>query len=431
MDIKSKLSAYYLEILNQISSYSSEKSKEYKSINYKNLDSLNLFENIKKMIKILIELKISEVTSNYFNYKSNYFQIENHCKKLEEDIRKIYRQIFEYKIQNSALEEKIKIYKIIQQDYEELKEKVKFFGGKFLDNERKENEVLIIRQENEILKKELSKFDKMNVLNETLKNNYITKINDLHQEIEKLKQKLDSQFNINNNINNYNTSNAPNVNININNSDNLLSKLICKPDLNEMNQIISNHMTHKNNYKYLKGLKKIFKNNTFCNKKRQNNNILKSIYLNSNNNIKCNINSSMANTSEKNIHTSNINKINSRDRIKSTKSKCNKNRKKRNSISTKIEKEESNISSSMNKLIKNLSNRKQSYKSDIKNKKAISLINNFKPIESCPMSCNNKGSSKVRKFMNKNLGINDYNTNYNYRKVKKSSSSMNIKIIQK
>ena len=386
MDIKLKLSSYYSDLLNQISSFSSEKSKEYKLINYKNIDSLKLFEHIKNMIKLLIELKISEVTSNMKN-NSNYFQIENYSKKLEQDIRKMLQQIFEYKIQNNAMEEKIKIYKLVQKDYEELKEKVKFFGGKFLDNERKENEILILRQENEILKKELSKFDKMNDLNESLKNNYITKINDLNQEIEQLKKKLETQFN----INNYNTSNAPNVNININNSDNLLSKILYKPDINEMKKIISSHMTHKNNYKYLKGLKKIFQNNTFCNKKRKNNNIIKSIYLNSNNNIKYNINSSSPNTSGKNIYTSNYNKINSQERIKRTKSK-NKMRKNRNLISMKIEKEESNRSSSMNKFIRNLSNGRQSHKSDNKNKKIICKISSLKPIESCPLSCKNKGS---------------------------------------
>ena len=135
MDIKLKLSSYYSDLLNQISSFSSEKSKEYKLINYKNIDSLKLFEHIKNMIKLLIELKISEVTSNMKN-NSNYFQIENYSKKLEQDIRKMLQQIFEYKIQNNAMEEKIKIYKLVQKDYEELKEKVKFFGGKFLDNER-------------------------------------------------------------------------------------------------------------------------------------------------------------------------------------------------------------------------------------------------------------------------------------------------------
>ena len=426
--MKFKLSSYYSKLLNQISKYSSEKIEEYKNINLKNKTNLELFEYIKDLISILIESKISEVTSNIKNNK-NYIQLENYSKKLEKDIKFLYQKIFEYKVQTTALEDKIKLYKIIQQDYEELKEKVKYFGGKFLDNERKENEILILRQENENIKKELAKFDKMNQLNEIIKNNYITKINDLHKEIEELNKKLESRSNISNNINNYNTSNSPNVNININSHDNyLLTKLLYKPDINEMNNIISNNISHKKNYKYLKGLKKIFQKTTYNYNKRHNNiNITKSLYLNSNNNLRSNINCSTVSTSGQNIFTSNYNKISANDKIKKSKYK---NKKNRNSLSMKIEKEENNKSFSLNKYIRNKSGSRYTYKLDNKNKKSSTNLNRFKPNESCPMSCKNKGSSKVRKFLNKNLGNNNYNTYYG-KKIKKSSSALNINIYPK
>ena len=423
MDIKLKLSTYYFDLLNQISNYSPE-IKEYKNINCNEIDISELFEYIKHLTSMIIDTKISAVTSHYY-------QLENYTKKLEKDLKILYQQIFEYKIQTNSLEDKIKVYKIIQQEYEELKEKVKFFGGKFLDNDRKENEILILRQENEIIKKELAKYDKMNQLNETLKSSYITKINELHKEIEKLNKKLESKLNISNNINNYNTSNAPSVNININNHDNnLLSKLLGKPDINEMKNILVNNINHKKNYKYLKGLKKIFQKTTYNNNKRQNNiNITKNIYLNSNSNLKYNINCSTVTTLGQNIFTSNINKISSNERIK--KAKNHKNKKLRNSISMKVDKDEYNKSFSLNKYIKIIHNRHNIYKSENKNKKSFSKTkNNFKPAESCPMSCQNKGSSKVRKFLNKNLGFNNCNTYYG-KKFKKSSSALNINIIPK
>ena len=202
MDIKFKLSTYYSDLLNQISEYSQEKIKEYKNINCKDRNIFEIFEYIKKLTTILIELKVSEVISKNDNNKI-YFQLENYTKKLEKDIKLLYREIFEYKIQTNALEDKIKVYRIIQEEYEELKEKVKFFGGKFLDNEKKENE---------IIKKELTKFDKKNQLNETLKNNYITKINELNKEIEQLNKKLESKLNLSNNMINYNSSNSSSVN---------------------------------------------------------------------------------------------------------------------------------------------------------------------------------------------------------------------------
>ena len=74
-----------------------------------------------------------------------------------------------------------------------MKEKVKFFDGKFLDNEKKENEILILKKENEIIKKELSKAEKKNESNENLKKNYITKINELYKEIKQLNKKLETK----------------------------------------------------------------------------------------------------------------------------------------------------------------------------------------------------------------------------------------------
>ena len=430
MDIKFKLTTYYSDLLKQISEYSSEKVKEYKKIICKDKNISELFEYIKHLTSLLIELKISNFSSNY--KKNDYIKLENYTKKLETDIKKLYKQIFEYKIQTTALEDKIKVYKIIQQDYEELKEKVKYFGGKFLDNERKENEILILRQENETIKKELAKFNKKNQLNETLKNNYITKINEMNEEIAKLNKKLESKLNISSCINNYNSSNASSANINITNQDNnLLSKLLYKPDIIEMKNIISNKIINKKHYKFLTGLKHIIQKTTFNNTKRQSNhNITKNLYLNSNNNLKSNFNCSTVSTSVQNIFTSNYNKINSHDKIK--KNKKRKNQRNINSISMKIEKEQNNKSFSLNKYIRNGNHNRHINKSDNNNKKSNSKINNPKPNENCPMSCKNKGSSRVRKILKKNLGINNYNTFYDSNiRFKKCNSTLNIKIVPK
>ena len=427
MDIKFKLSTYYSELLNQISQLSSERIKEYKDINIKEKSLLKILEYIKNLTSVLIELKISEVSSENEKNKE-YFQLENYVKKLEKDIKIFYSQIFEYKIQITSLEDKIKVYKVIHKEYEELKEKVKFFDGKFLDNEKKENEILILRQENEIIKKELLKVEKKNKLNENMKKNYITKINELYNEIKQLNKKLESKSNLNNNISNYNSSNTPNVNINISNYDNnFLSKLLYKPNINELKNIISNNIINKKQNKYLKGLKNFFQQTTYNNKRQNNYNITKNLYLNSNNNLKSNnINCSTVSTSGQNIFTSNYNKINSQDRIK--KKRKNKNWKNKNSISMKIEKDENNKSLPINKYLRNKSHSR--YKNKYNNKKTYNKINSLKPNESCPISCKNKGSSKVRRLLNKNLCNNNYNT-YRDKRLKKSNSALNIIIIPK
>ena len=428
MDIKSQLYSYYLDLLNKISDFSSGKIKNYPSLSYKNLEVSQLISNIKDSTSELINLKVSQVISQNIN-TNNYLLLENYTKKLEYDLKKFYHEIFEYKIQNNALEDKIKAYKMMQMEYEELKEKVKYVGGKFLENERKENEIIILRQENNILKNEITKLDRMNKLNDTLKKNYLNKINKLQNEIEKLNKKIESKYNSNNSISNYNSSNASNINININNNENILSKLIPKHDLENINNIISNNSSRKNKFNYLKGLKNLFPKNSFYSNKRPSNyNIIKNIYMNSNNNNKNYFNNSTVSTINTNIFTSNYNKlINSISQKNKNSKKKNKNNKKSKYITMKIEKEEDK-SLSMNKCLRNNDSRFM-FKSDSKNKKSYNkIINNFNSNESCPMSCQHKNTSKIRKTLNKKIRANKKS---NEHKMKKSNSAMNIKINSK
>ena len=50
--------------------------------------------------------------------------------------------------------------------------------------------IIIIRQENAILKKELAKAEKINKLNDILKKDYLSKINNLQNENIRLKKKI-------------------------------------------------------------------------------------------------------------------------------------------------------------------------------------------------------------------------------------------------
>ena len=164
MDLKSQLYSYYLDILNELSSLSLSEN-EYDSmdnLDYQNLNISDILMNIKESTKKLINTKVSEII-NLNKNTENYYQLENYVKKLEFDLKYYLRLIHEQKIQNDVLEEKIRIYRMMQEDYEELKEKVKYEGGRFLNNERKDNEIIIIRQENTILKKELAKNEKINL----------------------------------------------------------------------------------------------------------------------------------------------------------------------------------------------------------------------------------------------------------------------------
>ncbi len=54
---------------------------------------------------------------------------------------------------------KLNAYMAIEDVYEELREKVKYNNGRFLNNERKDNEIIILRKENSSLKKDITKFE--------------------------------------------------------------------------------------------------------------------------------------------------------------------------------------------------------------------------------------------------------------------------------
>ena len=457
MDVKSQLYSYYIDLLNEISSISKSDSSSLSNHSFNELKISDLIILIKESTKLLIDKKISQVTWLNKNNK-NYYQLENYTKKIENDLKYFIKQYYEYKVQNDSLEEKVRIYCVMQEEFEELKSKVKYEGGRFLDNERKENEILILRQENTILKKEISKFEKLQKLNETLKKDYIIKINYLQNEIDQLNKKIkeykESSLNsknnnrgnkINKNENNDNNqSNNSNsvtkqlnilskafININnINNKDNTLSKLFSKLEIEGINNIITKR-SRKNmnsNYKNLKNL--IQKQTIFTNKRPSNYNLIKNLYMNSNNSIKYNYNinsSSMSTLNTNNAFTCNYNKImsnikhkNIRHFMKKKSGNKKNNKKNTNSISVKLEREED----------RSLSANKFRHKSDKKKINTIQFdkIKIFKNISVYPLSCKHKTSSKIKRFKSKKIGLIN---NCIETKPKKNNSALNIRINSK
>ena len=440
MDIKSQLYSYYLDLLNEISSYSSSNniSIDNNNLDYQNISISDIILNIKESTSDLINCKVSHIVSLDNNNKK-YFQLQNYTKKIEFDLKYYLRLCFEYKVQTDALEDKIRIYRMMQDDFEELKEKVKYESGRFLTNERKENEIIILRHENTILKKEIAKLEKQNKLNEIMKKDFLTKIKKFENEIEQLKKKLNEYQDISikkNKIKNENNDTSTNKKL-INN-ENTLSKWFSKHDIENVNSIIPNSLSRKNNLNLLKSLKNLFPKNTISNNKRPSNyNILKNLYMNSNNNsIRNNINSStMSTINTNNMFTSNYNKIfhsinhNSNNNVRHySKKKYSgfKQQRKNNSISMKIDKEEDK--SNTFKYIKS-NNDKYMYKSD---RKKISIefnkIVNLKPTINFPLSCKHKTSSKLKKFKNKKIGLSN---NFNDFKTRKNNSALNIRINSK
>ena len=150
-------------------------------------------------------------------------QYENIIKNLEAKQRNLTKINFQQKLQIDAMENKIEEYMEMEDEFEEMKTKLKYEDGRFLNNDRKDNEIIIIRGENSILKSEINKLEEhiKNIENE--KNEKDKKINELNKQLEQLKNKIDekqseansppsininiSNVNSNDNINNHNNNN--------------------------------------------------------------------------------------------------------------------------------------------------------------------------------------------------------------------------------
>ena len=107
-------------------------------------------------------LIINEIQNYLNNIKSNNNSVsilENMILKLEKDLKYHIKNEFMFKIQKDTLDNKIKNYTEMEEEFEALKEKVRYEGGKFLNNDRKDNEIKILRRENSNIKKEVKKME--------------------------------------------------------------------------------------------------------------------------------------------------------------------------------------------------------------------------------------------------------------------------------
>ena len=220
-EIKQELYSLYKTI---IKNNSNEITNLPQLLDISSYTNLSLITNIKKLIKEIILLNS--------NYKDDLSQQENMIKKLEFDIKYYLKDLLHYKIQINSLEIKLNAFASMEEDYEELKAKVKFEGGKFLENDRKDNEIIILRNENSRIKKEIKKLESQKIVMES---EYNEKIKKLENEILILNKKIsDMEKNNRENKNDFNSS--ANLKLNIkDNKENVANKKLKKNNFNLSN----------------------------------------------------------------------------------------------------------------------------------------------------------------------------------------------------
>ena len=116
----------------------------------------------------------------------NFFEYENIIRNLESKQRILTKNYFQQKLQIDAMENKIEEYMEMEDEFEEMKTKLKYEDGRFLNNDRKDNEIIIIRSENSKLKNTVDELEKEISKLKNINNEQNKKINSLKEEIDKL-----------------------------------------------------------------------------------------------------------------------------------------------------------------------------------------------------------------------------------------------------
>ena len=184
------------------------------------IDEINLIiKSLKIIIPINLDLEIKEKINCYLSQltnllniitniiKSNIIQNETLQRKEEQSIRNLYGKYFNQKLINEVLENKIFILTKKEKEYELLKEKTGAIicNGQIICNERKDNEIIILRTENSLLKTAIkNNEDLLKEKNEMINslNNDISHYKSQIDELQKVKHGKYSSFsNINININ--------------------------------------------------------------------------------------------------------------------------------------------------------------------------------------------------------------------------------------
>ena len=300
---------------------------------------------------------------------------------------------------------KLNAYMSLEEEYEDLKEKVKYEGGKFLENDRKDNEIIILRNENSTLKKEIIKLEIKNKTFEKKMKEYQITIKELQNNVENLNKKIYNLDKIvkDNSQNNYNHNNNNScTNLRIKGNENIVKK-----------KINNNNMYYYQSNNSLNSLKDIINHNhKFNNQRVLNFHSPKNDILFLDHNKLRNNHHQTINAINTNIFTSTYNRIingsNNKKVFAPVKNDFNiRKQAKSNSItSIKRKDEEYNDNISHNKYIRD--NNDQFLRKSLNQAKSFNKTINVKFNYMNPLSCKNSKNNEiiVRKYIQKEFNRN-------------------------
>ncbi|MCQ2818068.1 MAG: hypothetical protein MJ252_12450 [archaeon] len=181
--IKEQLYSLYFELLSEIKGEKIEIDEEEYAEKVTSSTIEQLINYIKESIQILYSSILKHKEKKVDPKEFQVSKVEAQLRKYEHQRRQDIKTIFQNALQKEALEFRIDEYIEMEDEFEEMKSKYKYDEGKFLENDRKDNEIAIVRRENTNIKKQLS-----NIVKE--KSDLENKINEQKKLISSLKNKI-------------------------------------------------------------------------------------------------------------------------------------------------------------------------------------------------------------------------------------------------
>ena len=277
----------FYEIKSEILGKKIEIEEDEYQENIRNIKIPKLIQYIHDSIQILLSVKIENAKNeqkiedeqiiNELKNSSNSSgqsildtsekkKYENIIRKLEEKERYLTKVKFQSYLQKEAFENKVEQLMDVEEEYEEMKEKLKYEDGRFLNNDRKDNEILILRSENSKLKNAINELEIQNQNMDKLNKELNETINSLNENIKNLEIKIEEkQAELNISQNYLSNLTSHNNNLNKNNLD--MHKCFLEHEDNNMTDRI------KNNYNMANDREKNEYNNTVKYYKYQNINL--------------------------------------------------------------------------------------------------------------------------------------------------------------
>ena len=285
----------------------------------KEQNSINILKKLKEIINSLESNIASDINSDiYIKLKENFTELsslleilknaintnnkqkESLLRKNENDLRVLYGKYFNQKLINEVQENKISALQKREKEYELLKQKTGAIvcNGQVICNERKENEIIILRTENSLLKTAIKNNEDLlkekNEIISSLNNDillYKTQIDELRREKYR---KYSSFSNINININeskkDFNKKKASHNKVYLNNVVSSNKEKIISNNKNNNNNLNNKKcLTNKNNLNNLNNIYSSYQINSQLMNKINKNNTQNKDEINQANNIPKNV----------------------------------------------------------------------------------------------------------------------------------------------